>query len=283
MTRTRYANSGGVRIAYQQRTRLLGRRRPWLVLVQGLGFDRSGWDPVVGGLGRRFRLLLLDNRGIGDSDAPPGPYTVAQLAHDVTVVLDTAGIDAAHFAGASLGGMIVQEFAIRHPQRVRRLVLVGTTPGWPLGYPLPEPTARLLVGNRYRSAEQTMRRYVENALAPTAIARQPELVDRLVAHQRAHLPDPSGWRAQAAAGAGWAGYGRQANIHAETLVLQGTADRVVDPRNARLLADRIPNAQLELLPDTGHLLFWEVPRRFVDIVTAFLHERRPHPVPAAAG
>ena len=89
-------------------------------------------------------------------------------------------------------------------------------------------------------------------------------------HRLAAPPDPAGWAAQAAAGAAFDAFDRLGAIAAPTLVLHGTADSVVDVRNADLLAERIPDAQLELFPGTGHLFFWEQPERFVASVGAFL-------------
>ena len=103
MGRTRYAASGGLRIAYELHGSVFT-ARPTLLLVQGLGFDSSGWGAAIGHLRRRFRLVLVDNR--------------------------------AHVLGASLGGMIAQDLAIRHPERVDKLVLACTTPGWPFAYPM---------------------------------------------------------------------------------------------------------------------------------------------------
>ncbi|MBW3620310.1 MAG: alpha/beta fold hydrolase, partial [Actinobacteria bacterium] len=103
---------GDVGIAYEVHTGA-GRDAPWVVLVHGLGYARWGWEPVAGRLAERYRLVLLDNRGIGGSDAPPGPYTTAELAGDVLAVLDDAGVDRAALVATSLGGMIAQELAIR--------------------------------------------------------------------------------------------------------------------------------------------------------------------------
>ena len=91
MSRTRYAASGGLRIAYELRG-TMHRRRPWLVLIQGMGFDRLGWEPVLGKLRRRIRLVLMDNRGTGCSDRPAGSFGVADMAGDVIAVLDAAGV-----------------------------------------------------------------------------------------------------------------------------------------------------------------------------------------------
>jgi 3-oxoadipate enol-lactonase len=267
--RTRYARSGVLRIAYEVRGAPFT-RRPWLVLIQGLGFDRSGWDPVVRGLRRRFRLLLIDNRGSGRSAAPTGSFTVADMADDVVAVLDAAGIRTAHVAGASLGGMVAQEVPVRRPDRVDRLMLACTTPGWPYGYPMPPASVRLMAATKNLSREVALRRHTENALSPQTVADRPELVERLIAHQRARPPDPEAWSAQASAGARYSGRLRQARIRARTLVLHGSHDAVVDPRNGALLAARIPHARLITLPGLGHLFFWEDPARFVALVSEFL-------------
>jgi len=113
VTGTRYARSGALRIAYELRGAM--HRRPWLVLIQGMGFDRTGWEPVLRKLGRRFRLVLMDNRGTGCSDRPSGSFTVADMAGDVVTVLDAAGIARAHVLGASLPSAV-----LGGPGRLRR-------------------------------------------------------------------------------------------------------------------------------------------------------------------
>ena len=114
-----------------------------LLLIQGLGYGRWGWDPIVPGLEARHLVIAFDNRGIGESDKPEGPYTAAQMAGDALQVLDEAGIERAHVFGASLGGMIAQELAVIAPERVDRLVLGCTTPGGPDAVPMPEVTLAL--------------------------------------------------------------------------------------------------------------------------------------------
>ena len=170
MSRTRYARSGELRIAYERRG-AMRRRRPWLVLIQGMGFDRQGWGPVLGKLRRHFRLVLVDNRGLGHSDRPDGSFTVADMAGDVVAVLDAAGIRRAHVLGASLGGMAAQELAIRHAERVDGLVLACTTPGWPFAYPMPAASVRLLAATARMPAEAARHRHTENALATARAGR----------------------------------------------------------------------------------------------------------------
>ncbi|HZO49211.1 MAG TPA: alpha/beta fold hydrolase [Gaiellaceae bacterium] len=256
-----------VRIAWERR----GRGAP-LVLVHGLGYARWGWEPVADGLAERFSLLLLDNRGIGESDAPAGPYSAAAMAEDVLGVLDAAAVERAHVLGASLGGMIVQELALAAPERVGRLVLACTTPGGPSALPTPEPTRRLLAQAPALEPADALRRFVENALAPATVAARPELVARIVEHRLRTAQSPEAWAAQAAAAQSFDASARLGGVRAPTLVLHGTEDVVVDPRNADLLLELLPSARLERFPGCGHLFFWEQPERFVETVTAFLAE-----------
>jgi 3-oxoadipate enol-lactonase len=240
---------------------------PPLVLVMGLGYARWGWEPVADLLARDFEVILFDNRGIGASDAPPGPYTAAELADDVLGVIDEAGLDRVHLLGTSLGGMVAQELVLARPARVERLVLACTTPGGPNAFPIPDGTLALMASAGTLDPEVALRRFVENALAPDA---PQELVERILAHRLANLQPLEAWQAQAAAGASFDALERLGEIAQPTLVLHGTEDAVVDVRNADLLAERIPHARVELVRGCGHLFFWEQPEWFVESVRGFL-------------
>ena len=232
-----------------------------LLLIHGLGYARWGWEPVLEPLARSFDVILFDNRGIGESDAPPGPYTVPELAADALQVLDEGGVERAHVLGTSLGGMVAQELALSAPERVDRLVLACTTPGGPESFPMPERTVQLMTSGA------TLRQFVENALADQP---DPELVERILRHREATAQPLEAWSAQAAAGAMFDALDRLPRIEAPTLILHGTEDAVVDSRNSALLGLRIPNARVEVFPGGGHLFFWEQPQRFVEVVTEFL-------------
>ena len=171
-----------------------------VLLMHGLGYTRQGWGPLRELLARRYRVLSFDNRGIGESEIPPGPYTVEELARDAAQVLDEAGVGRAHVVGASLGGFAAQALAADRPERVDRLVLVGTLAGRAGAYPLPQGTLLLMAEAPSLAPEVALRRFVENAVAPgTDVA----LVDEIYAYRQAHPPDPAGWAAQAAAGVAW--------------------------------------------------------------------------------
>ena len=272
MVTTRSADGDGVRLSYHLHDRWL-LWRPRLVLIQGVGFDSAAWGPVIRGLRRRFRLVVLDNRGVGHSDTADGFYTVATMVTDVVAVLDAERIASAHVLGVSLGGMVAQELAIRHPKRVDRLVLVSTTSGWPFTYPLPAPSARLLTVAPVLPRAFALRRQLRTMMSRGSLAARPELADRMTTYLGSLPHDPHGKRRQIVAGATYVGALRQLRIRAETLVVHGSADSVADPRNGKALTRQIPGAELVMFPDAGHLLFWEHPDRFCDVVIAFL--RRP--------
>lgn len=259
MTAT-FADSAGVHIAYES----FGDGHA-LLLMQGIGYARWSWDPIVPALAERFRVLSFDNRGIGESDVPPPPYTSRQLAEDGIAVLDAAGVGRAHVVGASLGGMAAQELAAGFPERVDRLVLACSTLGGPGAVPMPARTVALIQEAAMLAPEVAMRRFVENALAPHA---DRSLVEDLYQRRVANPPDPVGWQGQAAAGVGFDGSALE--ITAPTLILHGTEDAVVDPGNAALLAERISGARVEVFSGCGHLFFWEQRERFAETVAEFL-------------
>ncbi len=267
MGRTRYAASGNLRIAYELHSSAFV-TRPTLLLIQGLGLDASGWGASIGHLRRRFQLVLMDNRGIGRSAA--GSVSVQAMVGDVLAVLDDIGIGTVHVLGASLGGMIAQDLAVRHPERVDKLVLACTTPGWPFAYPMPPATMRLIAESRRLPPDVAARRHVENALSAVTLEQCPDLVEQILARWQSAVAGQATWQGQVAAGASYVGGLRQRGIHARSLILHGEADRVVDPRNARLLAARIPHARLVTFPGLGHLFFWEDPAGFAAVVTSFL-------------
>jgi 3-oxoadipate enol-lactonase len=260
------ARNGDVKLAYEVR----GERGDPVVLIHGLGYDRLGWGPLPDRLAENFRVVVFDNRGVGESDVPEGPYAVAQLAADVAAVLDAAGFESAHVFGVSLGGYVALEFALTYPERLRKLVLASTAPGGPRSQPM--PAAGLEAFGRFPTMEREagLRLMVENSLGEHGVRERPELVEEIYRYRLERGPTLAGWQAQAYAGATFDAYDRVSQIRASTLVLQGTGDNVVDPRNAELLVELIPDARLELVPDRGHLLVWQDGERIAPIVKEFL-------------
>jgi pimeloyl-ACP methyl ester carboxylesterase len=249
-----------VKIAWERR----GVGRP-LLLVQGVGLARNGWGPALDLLAERFEVIAYDNRGIGDTDAPPGPYSVAMLAGDAVQVMEQAGVSRAHVLGASLGGLVAQHLAVEYPERVDRLVLCCATPGRSETLPVPGPTLRLLAEAASLDRETAIARFTRNALSAGA---SDQLVAEIVRLRLDKPQDVAAWGAQVAAGAGFDGV-ELGKVVAPTLVLHGSEDNVVDTRNSALLAEAIPGARLGAL-DGGHMFWWEAAEEFARVVAEFL-------------
>lgn len=239
-----------------------------LLLIQGLGYASWGWHWQVPDLSKDFRVITFDNRGIGYTDAPQGPYTVSQMAGDAAALLDALGIKRAHVLGASLGGFIAQTLAVERPDLVARLVLVCTGFGGTRFLPMPEVTVRLLEKVPTMADEERLRAATENAFTARSVAERRDLIEKIMDFRRTQAQPFEHWGWQAAAGAAFDLSDRIGEITAETLVMTGTEDNVVDHKNSGLLAQEIPNATLVEMPG-GHLFFVERADAFNRIVAAF--------------
>jgi 3-oxoadipate enol-lactonase len=182
----------------------------------------------------------------------------------------TTGIQRASLVGTSLGGMIAQEVALAHPERVDKLVLVATIPGGPRSRPMPLGTTYLFASAPFMTSQVKLREFIQKTLGPATLRRRPRLARRLVARKLAHPQAEWALRAQIAAGMLFNLLGRQRRFTHPTLIVQGTADQVVDPGNAEVLAGLVPDARVQRFQGAGHLLYWEQPKRFVRVVTNFL-------------
>ena len=237
---------------------------PPVLLIMGLGMTATGWwrtVPVLVEAG--LRVIAFDNRGVGRSERPPGPYTVAEMADDAASVLDTAGVEAAHVYGISLGGMIAQELALRYPDRVRRLVLGATTAGGADFVPAGEAVNAFVELRAQMTAEHAV--WASVPINYAARTRR-EAGDRIAEDigQRLRYPVESEYySAQLAAAHGHAA--RVAAIRAPTLVVHGEEDVLIPPGNGERLATAIPGAELSMWPDAAHLYFTDEPEidRFV--------------------
>ena len=243
---------------------------PSVLLIHGLGYDRRGWGPAPTVLADAFRVITFDNRGVGESGDPPGPYSAATMAADALAVLDDARVERVHLVGTSLGGMVAQELASTRPDRVETLVLASTTPGGDDGFPMPERSVELFAEFGEDPSHRNLRRIVENSLSAETVATRPELVDEIFDYRLNHPPRLDGWLAQAAAGRTFASLSSLHALDMPTLVIHGTDDNVVDYRNAGLLVRAIPGAELVRLPSAGHLCFWERPSEFANSIRAFV-------------
>jgi 3-oxoadipate enol-lactonase len=240
------------------------------VLIHGLAYDRRGWGPLPRMLAEHYRVVLVDNRGVGDSDAPEGPYSVSELAADVVAVLDAAGVERAHLFGVSLGGFIAQELALTFPERVRSLVLCSTSPGGANAYPMPPRGVDAFGRFPTMGHEAGLRLMVENSLGDHGVRERPELVEEIYRYRLERAPSIAAWQAQRAAAVAFDAFDRIPQIAAPTLVIHASMDTVIDCRNGELLAERISGARIERIADRGHLVMWEEPELVAGVVREFL-------------
>ncbi len=241
-----------------------------VLLINGLGSDHREWLCQLPAFAARFRVVAFDNRGAGDSEVPPGPYTTAGMADDAAALLGALGIPRAHVLGVSLGGMVAQELALRHPGRVERLVLACTTPGGKAAVRPSDEALSAFIRSPEGSPEEDLRRMIPFLYTERFAREHPGEIDAFVARRISHPTSLLGHASQLAAAIGHATGGRLSAVRAPTLVIAGTEDRLVPPANSRTIASLVPGAKLVLLPGAPHRLFAECAEAFNREVLDFL-------------
>lgn len=244
---------------------------PPVLLIAGLGYASWCWEELREQLGGELSLNAFDNRGAGRSAKPAGPYAIAQLADDAAAVLDGLGLARAAVLGHSMGGYIALTLALRHPRKVRALVLVGTSPGGPGTAPVPEETLRVWKLAGTMTPQEYARRSMPKSFAPGWTDAHPQAFERILA-RRLQFPTPAdSWLAQYQACVEYVAQGVPVEaITVPALVIHGEQDEVVVHANGQRLARRLPQAQFVSLPRAGHLPFLEDPTGFADLVRSHL-------------
>lgn len=260
-----FIENQGVKIYWDEQ----GQGAP-VLMIMGLGASSQLWWRTRPALAAHYRTIAFDNRGVGASDVPPGPYPLAVMASDAAAVLDAAGLERAHVFGLSMGGMIAQEFALQYPQRVLSLILGCTSPGGPNAVRA-EPAANEALKARGtmtpEQAEQAFIPFLYDDSTPL------ERVEQDLIKRRAWYPSLEGYTAQLQGIFAWQAYDRLPRITAPTLVIHGKNDRLVPPGNGELIASRIPGARLVLIPSANHLFTTDQPEAAHAAVLQFLEEQ----------
>jgi len=241
-----------------------------VLLIMGLGYTSDMWYRIRPVLAAHYRTIALDNRGVGRSEVPSGPYPIALMASDAAAVLDAAGIESAHVFGVSMGGMIAQEFALQYPKRVLSLILGCTAAGGPTAVRAEPEAIHMLLSREKMSREQAAEAAVPFIYDP---ATPRERIDEDIAIRRPWFPRPEGYAAQLQGIFGWEAYSRLGQITAPTLVIHGESDRLVAPGNAGLIAERIPGAKLLMIPHASHLFLTDQTEVSLHAILQFLNER----------
>jgi len=260
---------GGVELYYE-----LDGDGPRLLFISGTGGDLRQRPRVTDGhLGATFEVLTYDQRGLGQSSIPPGPYSTADYADDAAALLDHVGWDDALVLGVSFGGMVAQELALRHPSVVRRLVLACTSSGGAGGasYPLHELTDLPPDESIVRHLEVADTRF-DKAWREANPARWDQLVKMFAARAEVGREEPrraEGHALQLDARRRHDTWDRLEQIRCPTFVCTGRYDGIAPPENSERLASAIPGARLELF-DGGHLFLLQDSTAFPTIIDFLL-------------
>jgi len=236
----------------------------------GFGADGTAWEKHLDMYAKHFRCLVIDNRGVGRSDQPAGPYSTQSMATDVIAVMDHAQVAKAKVVGISMGGAIAQELALNYPNRVSCMVLVST---WP--YFNKYTTA---VYNNLKNLRKTSRPEDFMALLQLWIFAPPfyeKNLDQLWAGRKAASENKKpqtqhGFEGQLDACITHNTVSRLGAVNIPTLITVGALDIFTPPRYSETLHKAIPNSRLDIYPDAGHVHHWESLDRFNQSTTEFL-------------
>jgi pimeloyl-ACP methyl ester carboxylesterase len=254
-------NINGIKIYYD----IEGKGEP-LILIQGFSGRGSDWKFQTSAFKRLYQVITFDNRGVGRSDKPQGPYTTKLMADDVIGLMDCLNIRKAHILGMSMGGMIAQELAINYPERVMKLILGCTyachdcaSSGMTLAMekavrlPIRETTTRLLdlaVGNLLlRISFLPFAKFRQNRMGQSEAQGLEGQRDACLAHNAME---------------------RLSKIKSPTLVIVGSKDKVLKPTSSEVIAEKIPNARLVKTANGSHLFPLEMRKVFNKEVIDFL-------------
>jgi pimeloyl-ACP methyl ester carboxylesterase len=244
---------------------------PPLLLVMGHTGTQDQWPlAFVNALAREHRVITYDHRGMGESPSPPGEWTIERLADDAAGLLAALGTGPADVLGWSLGGLVAQELALRHPGAVRRLVLLATSAGGGEAL-LPDPEVLAVLHDDSVIGAERARRILA-LLLPAAwlAAHRAFLMDY---PRPRHVASQDAARRQWKAVTSWRGaWDRLPELRAPTLIVTGDEDAVTPPENSLHLAGRIPGSWLVRLEGGGHGVLYQMPRRVAQIVHVFLED-----------
>jgi pimeloyl-ACP methyl ester carboxylesterase len=241
-----------------------------LLLIQGMAGNTAHWgEPFLAELEGDFELVAYDHREVGQSARVGRPFTIADLADDAVGLLAALGIERAHVLGISMGGMVAQEVALRHPDVVRSLVLGCTYPGGARARLTDPAVMQRLAEPMFAGDTERALRAGWEANVSRPVAADPAAWEAFLVVARQHPASLQALMGQMQAIQGHDTSARLRQIRAPTLVVHGTEDEMLSADNGRLIAELIPGARLELLEGVGHMWWWEQPERSAALVREF--------------
>jgi len=250
-----------------------GKKEP-LLLISGVSGGTWSWKESIEAWSPNFRVIVFDNIGAGRSSKPNRPYTVEEMADHAAAVLHAAGVRRAGVVGLSMGGMIAQELALRHPDRVNRLVLGSTHCGGSQRIPPHPNVIQRFANNKGLSPEEIVDKNLTLLVTPQFLRSGSDALKRYKERQlKAPLQPDYALKRQLDAIGGFDACGRIGNIQVPTLVLSAECDILVPPENGRLLSIHIPHAVEKSFAGAGHLIYLECAQDFHGTVIKFFRNK----------
>ncbi|MFX0059135.1 MAG: alpha/beta fold hydrolase [Candidatus Hodarchaeota archaeon] len=243
-----------------------------LVMIQGLSENIYWWDtPMIEELSKHFKTVIFDNRGVGRSDDLNGDVTIEIMAADVLGLMDALEIPQAHILGHSMGGMIAQELALKFPEHVKKLILCSTSCGGSKAE-MPSVNTQRLLGKLSRKAHtrDLIEEGMPHIFTKKFMDENPQFIEKKVDDI---LMIPTGSTTFKAQMAAWMRYNscrKLKSINIATLIVHGKQDILVPPSNARLLVEKVPNAEVVYFDSNAHLIHSEEPDKFIEVLLKFL-------------
>jgi 3-oxoadipate enol-lactonase len=241
-----------------------------LFLIRGLSSNADHWYCQVPVFSSHYSVVVFDNRGIARSDIPDLPFTISMMADDTVGLMDFLGIPRAHILGISMGGMIAQEIALKYPQRVNGLILACTNCGGDHAVQLAPDIVKDFSEARFTGTQEAARKALRCLFSDRTIQQAPGVVQRYEEVSKRFPPAGQVLIHQLKAIQGHDTWRELVRIQNPTLVLAGNEDVLVPPENSRILAERIPNARLQVIEGGGHQFLIEQPDAFNRAVLEFL-------------
>lgn len=243
-----------------------------LVMISGLSVCLKVWDaPLINAVSKRFKTILFDNRGAGQTEIPEGEYTIKMMADDTAGLMDALNIEQANVLGFSMGGIIAQELALNYPEKVKRLILWGSACGGRKTI-LPSLAAyKFLIGAiEGLTPERMAKSTIPLVFTKEFIKNNPEYIaDKIQRILQCRIPYSSYMR-QVRAFLNGNTCRRLKKLNIPALILQGLQDITVPPKNGEILAELIPKATLILFEKSAHAIFSHEPELFLKTVFEFL-------------
>lgn len=242
-----------------------------LVLAPGFASGAWSWRWQVEDLAKNFRVITFDPRGVSESRLKDeAGVSIAEISDDIASLLDELEIDAANVLGISFGGFVAQEFALRHPDRLKKLILASTSFGGPNHVAPPVEVLAAFSATDGLNSPERIRKYMTMGFTPNFVRDHSDVVDEFCTLRERNAVPEEVYRQQLASAVTFNAEDRVGRIKSETLVLTGDKDAVVPPVNSENLASRIPEARLQTIKGGGHMAFVEQAEEFKAIVREFL-------------